>query len=347
MKKWIALAIGATFIFFVGRTLYTAGSFKTIHNHLEGSVKKIYNEMPGTEDLEVDYEKGLLFISSSDRWKTMRGESSKDGIFLLRLDSASGPKKLVTTYRGEFHPHGISYLNSDSGAFLFVVNHNKEGNFVEIFNFKKDTLFHVRSVTSSMMCCPNDVVGIDKNRFYVTNDHGSPKGLMRTLEEYLQIPRSYLLYFDGLVFSKVWTGINYGNGVNSSKDGKKIFLATTTGRTLLTFNRDSKSGKLELADELNLKTGIDNISVDENGNLWIGAHPKMLAFVRHAKDPHNLSPSQVLKLTPDGNGSYSVREIYLDDGAQLSGSSIALSYKNELFIGVVFESKLLRATINE
>ena len=197
------------------------------------------------------------------------------------------------------------------------------------------------------MCCPNDVVAVAKNKFYVTNDHGSPKGLMRTLEEYLQIPRSYLLYFDGVAFSKVLEGIKYGNGVNISRNGQKIFLATTTGRTLLTFDRDRETGKLELADELNLKSGIDNISVDEDGNLWIGAHPKMLAFVGHAKDPHNPSPSQVLKLTPDGNGSYSVREIYLDDGNQLSGSSVAVHYKNELFVGAVFESKLLRATINE
>jgi arylesterase / paraoxonase len=344
-KKWIALTLGLVLVSLVIRTLYTAGSFKTINNHFEGTSKKIYTEMPGTEDLDADYDKGWLFISSSDRWKSRNGEATGDGIFLLSMDSAGSPKKLVTTYKGEFHPHGISYWKTDSASFLFVVNHNKAGNFIELFNFSRDTLFHLKSISNALMFSPNDVVAVDKDKFYVTNDHGNPKGPLRTAEEYLQIPLSYVLYYNGEVFTKVWTGINYGNGINVSRDGEKLFLATTTGRTLLTFNRNSENGSLTLDKSIDLGTGIDNISVDTDGTLWIAAHPKMLAFVSHAKDPAKHSPSQILKLTPDNRGDYQVSEIYMNDGSDLSGSSVALHYKNEVFVGVVFESKLLRATL--
>lgn len=344
---WAVYALVASLIYFVGNTLYTAGAFKSIQAHIEGTQRIVYTNMPGPEDMDLDDENALLFISSCDRRKNLKGQETEDGIYLLPLDSVGIPRKLATTFRGKFHPHGISYLKSDSIACLFVVNHNTAGNFVEIFEFRKDTLFHKKSISDDAMCCPNDVVAVDKDKFYVTNDHGTTKGFMRTLEEYLRIPLSSLLYYDGTAFSKAYGGLNYGNGVNISNDGKQLYLTTTTGQHLLTFSRNTKTGKLQLTDKLKLKTGVDNIDVDAQGNLWIGAHPKLLAFVAHAKDAQQLSPSQVLKLIPDPTGSFSIQEIYLDDGKQLSGSSVAVNYENELFIGVVFESKLVRVLLNK
>jgi arylesterase/paraoxonase len=245
-----------------------------------------------------------------------------------------------------FRPHGISFLAQDSVDYLFVVNHTDERDFVELFRIKNDTLFHQKSFSAPSMCCPNDVVGIDTNRFYVTNDHGTKKGWMRKVEDYLRIPWSYLLYFNGKNFSKVYEGLTYGNGVNVSNDGRKLYLTHTTGRELLTFDRNKETGELKLLNLLNLKSGLDNIHVDDEGNLWIASHPKMLKFIGHAKDSIDKSPSQVFKLTPEGNSSnYRVEEIYLNEGDQLSGASVAVQYKNDLLVGVVFDHKILRATL--
>ena len=167
-------------------------------------------------------------------------------------------------------------------------------------------------------------------------------------EEYLRLPYSNLLYFNGTGFTKVADGLNYGNGVNTSNDGTLLYLAESTGRDLSTYKIDSKNGALELINNLELKTGLDNIEVDSDGNLWIAAHPKLLSFVGHAKDPNKKSPSEVLKLIPaKDNKSFEVEQVYLDNGEQLSGSSIAVHYKNDLFIGVVFENKLLRVELNK
>ena len=336
----------AVLVLFIINTLYSAGVFKKIISHTEGGVKQLYTTMPGTEDMDVDYDKGLLFISSTDRWKQLKGESSNGGIYILQLDSGRFPKKLITTYKGVFQPHGISFFSKDSVNYLFVVNHNKEGNFVELFHILNDTLFHKKTFFDATMCCPNDVVGIDTNKFYVTNDHRNKSGIMRVAEDYLRIPESYLLYFDGSTFIKVYEGLNYGNGVNLSNDGTKLYLTHTTGRELLTFNRNSETGKIELLNTLNLASGLDNIHIDDQNNLWIAAHPKMLKFVAHAKDSTKKSPSQVFKLIPEKN-SYKVEEVYLNDGEELSGSSVAVRYKNDLFIGVVFERKLLRIDLTK
>jgi arylesterase / paraoxonase len=336
----IAIAI------YIGNTLYTSGLFKKLDPHLEGEVKTIYQTMYGTEDLDIDYKSGLLFISSTDRWKQLRGESVQGSIYLLQLDSGTTPKKIPSTYHGVFRPHGISYFSKNSLDYLFVVNHNDEGNYVELFEFKNDTLYHLKSYADPTLCCPNDVVGVDVDRFYVTNDHGTQKGTLRKFEDYLRIPLSYLLYFDGARFVKVYEGLTYGNGVNISNDGSQLYLTHTTGRELLTFNRDKDSGKITLTNKLNLSSGLDNISVDEEDNLWIGSHPKMLKFIGHATDSSKKSPSQVFKLTPKNRSEeYKVEEVYLNDGEEISGSSVAVHYKDELFIGGVFENKLLRAKL--
>jgi len=55
----------------------------------------------GPEDLVMDRSKGLLFVSSSDRWHPDSAEQSGVGVYLLDLNDDSGnrpdPVKLATT----------------------------------------------------------------------------------------------------------------------------------------------------------------------------------------------------------------------------------------------------------
>jgi arylesterase/paraoxonase len=349
-KKYLKIGLGfllVCVVIFILNTLYAAGVFTTLAPHVDGQIETTYTNTPGAEDMDIDYSKGLLFISSTDRWKQLQGEEVEGGVYLLQLDSGKVPTKIPTTYTGKFRPHGISFLTHESTDYLFVVNHNDLGNFVELFQFKNDTLFYQRSYSNESMCCPNDVVGVSPTQFYVTNDHGTQKGVLRNVEDYLRVPLSYLLYFDGTKFSKAYEGLTYGNGVNISNDGSKLYLTHTTGRELLTFSRDTQTGTLKLLDKLNLKSGLDNISVDEDDNLWIASHPKMLKFVGHAKDATKKSPSQIFKLTPEANDGYLVKEVFLNEGEIISASSIGIHYKNQLLIGGVFESKVVRLTFSE
>jgi len=343
MKKLLWLTPLAL-AYFVLNTLYVAGVFKSINSHAEGEISRIYTNVPGTEDLAIDRHSGKMFISSTDRWKLQEGEISfTDGIYLLQLDSRNDkPPELLFTALRDFHPHGISLLRDNGDLFLFVVNHNGAGDFVEKFRFAKDTLFHINRFHSDLMCCPNDVVAVDINRFYVTNDHGNKKGFSRTLEDYLRIPKSSVFYFDGNSFQKAVSGLNYANGINISNDGNKLFVTETTAGLLNSYEINKNTGALTKIDELNLHTGVDNISIGPDGSLLIGAHPKLFAFVGHATDKSKMSPSQVILLKPNGPNDFSVSEIYLDLGDQLSGSSVAVQFENDVFVGVVFESKLLR-----
>lgn len=346
MKKIIIillLAIG----YFIISTLYHAGSFNTIHAHSELTDISMYTNVAGTEDLEIDREKGLLFISSSDRWKQVRGEKTDDGVYLLDLNSNLEPYKLPTTYEGEFHPHGMSFLNKDGTDYLFVINHNQQGSSVELFKFEEGILIHLKTFENEQMCCANDLIAVDVDKFYVTNDHGVEKGFNRILEDYLRVANSYLLYFDGKTYSKAYDNLNYANGVNVSADGTTLYMTETTGRKLSVLDRNIATGKLTLRFTRQFKTGLDNITIDAEGNLWIASHPKLLDFIGHANNPANISPSQILKLTPNGRDAFKVTEVYLNSGEEISGTSTALYYKGNVYVGVVFESKLLRGSYKQ
>ena len=340
------MAIG----FFLTKLFYQAGQFKAIDSHFEGSVSHIYRNMAGPEDLQLDYESGYLFISSATRRQPEDSENNpdsyQDGIYLLNIHQDEIPKLLTTNYNGEFHSHGISLLRKDSVLYVFAVNHNDKGDFVESFMYNNDSLDHLATYSSPTMCCPNDLIATDIDKFYVTNDHGSKGGLMRIIEDYLRIPRSTLLYYDGESYSRAAGPFNYANGVNMSTDRNQLYLAATTGASVVVFDVND-DGTLKRKGTTDLGTGVDNIDVDEAGNLWIGAHPKLLDFVNHAKDSTIYSPSQVLKLTPMGDYDFNVEEIYLNDGSEISGSSSAVYYNNELFIGVVLDHTMLRASLVE
>jgi len=329
--------------FFLIKTFYQAGQFKSIDPHFDGRVTQVYRNMAGPEDLQLDYQTGNLFISSATRRKSNAGNNI-DGIYLLNIERGGLPILVPHNYQGEFHPHGISLLRKDSVLYLFVVNHNNKGDFVELFRYSKTSLEHLNSYSSEDMCCPNDVIATDIDKFYVTNDHGAKAGIMRLLEDYLRIPRASIFYFGGQEFNKVAGPFNYANGINMSADKSQLYL-TTTISNLLVIYEVKEDGSLQQKNILNLGTGLDNIDVDEAGNLWIAAHPKLIDYLQHAKDSTNYAPSQVLKLTPSDDYNFDVDEIYLDDGSEISASSTAVYYRNELFIGVVLDNSLLRATI--
>ena len=202
-------------------------------------------------------------------------------------------------------------------------------------------MFHTRSVSGLLMISPNDIVLINKDQFYVTNDHGSSFRLMQTLEEYLQLRRCNALFYDGKKFSVAASGLGFANGININRDGSLLYVAETIGKQLSIFSRDKNTNDLELIESIDFNSGVDNIEIDSDGNLWIGSHPKMYTFSRHMNDSTVLSPSQVYKVSLDQSNSYTIEEIYLNLGDELSGSTVAAFYDSTLLIGSVFESYFL------
>jgi arylesterase/paraoxonase len=186
--------------------MYSTGFFRKIENRAYGSVLK---EIPlfGAEDMTVDYASGIMFISSFDRVASVGGENPTGGIYILDLKSDDLVLVRLDDGLGKgFHPHGISLLKIDSATYrLWVVNHQNGNHTIELFEFiGKDHLAHLRTYSDPLIISPNDVVAINQEQFYFTNDHGKTEGVGLLAENYLGLPYSGVVYFDGNMFLCQW-----------------------------------------------------------------------------------------------------------------------------------------------
>ena len=341
-------------LLFSTKTVIDAGQFKDINPHFNGSCE-IINDIPGAEDITI-LSNGLAIISSDFRRKigktnfiypiTNTDKNSINGnIFFYDLNSENpSPVNMTSDLNMEFHPHGISaFLDSDNNIYLSVVNHTSVGEFIELFYYNNIELVHVNTINSPLLISPNDIVLVNQNQFYVTNDHGTNKSIFKIFEDYLQTTKSNILFYNGNDFIEVKSNLQYANGINISNDKKTLYCAETIGKKLNIYNRNLLDNSLTLVESIEIDSGLDNIEVDLNDNIYIGAHPKLFDFLKHAKDKSSLAPSQIFKISND----YSlVDEIYLNDGNDISASTVGAFYNDILLIGALFDNHFLHCQID-
>lgn len=339
----IVLAIVSVFAW---RFLSAAGAFTGIRAQVPAECRTIAS-VPGPEDIQIDRERGLAFVSAVDRRAFFAGETGvRGGIYVIDLKAPQAEwslRPVTANEPADFKPHGISlYVGPTGERRLFVVNHPAGGQSVEIFDVAEDgMLTHVKTVTDPLLVSPNDIAAVSADAFYATNDHGSPRGFGQTLGDLLLLRNANAVYYDGRSMRIAATRLLLANGINVSADGRTAYISETLGTALHVYTRDPVTGELTPRDYISLGTGLDNIDVEPDGSLLIAAHPDMMAFLRHASDPKQLSPSQVVRVEPGTNGGGKVGTIYLDLGKELSGSSVAAGHGDLMLVGNVFDPKIL------
>lgn len=339
----LLIVVGAVL---VGRALHTAGAFNKVASGFAGKCEQVPGVI-GAEDIDLDRATGTVFISSQDRRPLDAPSWQPGAIYLAKLDRPGEP--LVSAYTAaKFHPHGISLFADTAGRkTLAVINHPAQKQ-SEVFLFDvaaaspgaAPALTLRRTVKDVLFTDLNDITLVSHEKFYATNDHGSKTELGEQLENWLMLPRANIVYYDGSAAVTAATGLSYANGINRNADGTEIYVAETTGRAVQTYRRDPATGALVHTHTLAIAMGLDNIDVDANGDLWIGAHPRLLDFLGHAQDPSKRSPSAVIKVHLEGDAS-TFEPVYLNAGEELSGSSVAVAHNGRLLIGAVFDPKFL------
>jgi arylesterase / paraoxonase len=296
---------------------------------------------PGTEDVTIDEEAGIAFISADDRRATLAGAPVQGGIYALRLDGSDRVARVSPDSFGEFHPHGISLWRGEDGRKrLFAINHTiADGHKVEIFDVGfGGALMHVDTITFEEMFSPNDLVGVGPRSFYVTNDRGFSGGLMETLEAYLALPAASLAFYDGQNGSYAVKGLTFANGVNLSADGKTLYVSEFLRRRIGVYDRNPETGALSLLRRYPVNTGPDNIEISADGALWIAGHSKVFDFVKHAEDESAIAPSHVIRVNP---ATGETEDMLIDIAGVLNGSSVGAATADTLVVGAVFDDHVL------
>ncbi|MDY8134475.1 SMP-30/gluconolactonase/LRE family protein [Aquimarina sp. 2201CG5-10] len=340
LTKKIIFFILALLIIFVLHTLITTGFFRSIENHFEGTViKKI--KLPGAEDITISRSENFALISSTRRGVYPPQEEEKGGLYTMDLQNGNFDiTPLTTSFAESFAPHGISMIQKDSIYKILAINHTEKGHSIEVFSLEKDLAIHKKTITDPLLISPNDVVLIDENRFYVTNDHGYTKGIGKLLEEYAGLSASNVLYYDGKEFKEVASGIAYANGINYDSNRNLLYVASPRGFLIKVYKR-LEDGSLDFIEDIDCDTGVDNIEIDPEGNLWTAGHPNLLRFTAYAKGDKETAPSEILKINYRGENDYTVEKIYLDDGSTMSASSVATPFKDLILTGNVMDDAFL------
>ncbi len=343
--KIVALccAVVALILGYAVMILRDAGEFKSLHPHSEYGCTRVPGVL-GAEDIAIDHSTGTAYISGSDFRSLMKGEFRQGDIYSYTLEGKPVLTNLTSGLKMQFAPHGISlYTAPDNRKYLFAVSHPLPGNSIEIFEIAGSGLVHRETIENELIISPNDIAAVGPRQFYFTNDHGSRSDLGKKAEDYLRLSRAHIVYYDGATMRVVADGLKYANGIWATGDGKFVYAAASTGKAFYAYERGA-GGDLRLLHRLDLNSGADNIDVDPQGRIFIGSHPKLLTFLRHAASAESLSPSQVLEVFKNKDGGYSFREIYLNDGSDLSACTVAAGYKNRLLLGAVFENHFLDCT---
>ena len=97
-----------------------------------------------------------------------------------------------------FHSHGLGLVQDGSSIIVAAVNHAKQGDSIELFEYSPGSLElnHYETVVSELLYSINDVIPLDRKKFYATNDSKYHKGFLFYIEKLFCLPWSYVVYHD-------------------------------------------------------------------------------------------------------------------------------------------------------
>lgn len=329
----------------------TAGVFRPLSEDKPGTCHQIPGFL-GPEDIAVDEDLGLAYVTIADRFGVEHRQGSPKGNIALLDLKAENPSPLYLTPADpdHFFPHGLDlHIDRHGQRRLFVVNHGRDGNThsIDVYLVRDNNRLELEnSFTHPLISSPNDVAAVGPDRFFTSNDRGADSALGQTIETYFMLPWGNVVYFEEGRAETVVTGLKYANGVSYDSQKDILYVAESTGRRVTSYALDALGGQWRLRDRLSIPTSLDNMSIAPDGSILGAGHPKILEFLAHAKDTSLPSSSEVIRIGVK-DGVLGWESIYLDRGAEISAASIAVEYEGRLFIGAVFDDHMVMCNLEE
>lgn len=303
---------------------------------------------PGTEDVTIDSELGLAFITAANRRTWYLGDNNnaapENGVYTLSLDGSDTVRKVSGDIEG-FLPHGLYLWKDGDERRLFVISHPPDGReLVELFDVAANgDLTHLETISFPEMFSPNDIVATGPRSFYATNDQRFDEGLLGWLETNMAIPLSSIAYFNSDIGSFARKHLFYANGINISPDGSQIYVAEVVKRRIGVFDIDHSTGELSRVRNIAVNTAPDNIEIDADGNLWTAGHSRVLEFIAHAQDETAIAASHAIKIDP---ATGDTTDVFISRNGEINGSSVAAANEDTLIIGAVFDGHVMVCPLN-
>lgn len=295
----------------------------------------------GAEDLQIDDAGRRAILAAVDR----RDPEAQGDLWSLDLtDPSAQPVRIERDGPERFRPMGLSLVRTDRGLRVWVVNVAGEQPSVEAFDLVDGAAQHRATVRGEGLTTPNDVAAVDAERFYVSNDHGTPPGPARLMEDLLGLNLSDVRYWDGARFTIADDDLSYADGVSLSRDGSQLIVAQMMPGTLTWLDRVPQTGVVAQHLLVDLDTGVDDMNIAADGSVWVAGHTRLFDLLAHVGDPAHLSPTEVYRVTRVGS-SARIDRVFADDGRMISAGSSAAAWGHVLLISSAFDDSLVRCAL--
>lgn len=320
-----------------------------LYRHAPGPCVQVLRD-GGSEDL-THMANGVIIISQAD----LLGGSGPGKFTALDVNGVPFTYPLNITNAPNrhgfmFNPHGVStWKDPKTGQVtVFVVTHPPDADRVEMFEYiRPGYLKHIRTVADHKFRYMNNIIAVDKDKFYITQFM-----YYRSFDKYFMEPLAYpfnwkwdtVMFYDGSKVKVVADNLFGANGINVSPDKSTVYVAEWGAKKLIGYQRKANNDLTKMW-EMDVGTGLDNIEVDPtNGDLWLGCHPVTYAIMDFFLPffPSYPHPSQVLKVKMSHNMVSEIIEVYADpDGSEARGSSVATYVNGKVVIGTVFDQTVV------
>lgn len=132
------------------------------------------------------------------RWSDWEKNQVMGTFFVFHFSNSTIVPLKIKGFGSYFHAHGLGLVQGESSIIVAAVNHGIEGDSVELFDYVpgSDEIVHYDTVFSDLLYSINDVIPIDRKRFYATNDSKYYKGIMFYIEKMFGMSWSSVVYRD-------------------------------------------------------------------------------------------------------------------------------------------------------
>lgn len=286
---------------------------------------------PGPEDMVVDTITGqpriLISCNSRRQGQPYYGE-------INAYDPATGRVSVIKRHEPrelKFYPHGVDLVRVGDTLMLLVVSNAPDEQAILRYRLYRDSLVFVNKITDPLIVSPNAVTGLADGSILISNDMGR---LGNFWEALLILKRAKIAYWHYGHCSVAAGRFCYSNGI-TNRDGK-VYLASTRQDKIFSFDmKDSLMVNKKVVSKMH---GPDNLRFTGD-DLLVACHLRFLDFLKHRKDSTHFSPSTAYQVNVKSGDK---KVVYYDGGAQVSTAATALEYGGSLYLGGVFDAKIVR-----
>lgn len=311
--------------------------------------------IPGPEDFALDARATggprLIVSSQQRRGASVDGIMPFDGaLFAVPLHQGrlGEAQRLSISNRDDvaFHPVGIDLrVQADGSRRLYVANRLVPGrSVVEIYELRALQLIFRQRLASPLLVSANDLVALDDDALYVSNDFLGPSWRM-PFDVLFGLPSGNIVAYRDGHWSQAVSGIAYANGLILSPAQDHLYVAAMRGGGVLDFLRDPATGALGDAPKLlKVPGGVDNLQWEDGHWLNLTSHQDLLGIAESLNDPSRRVASHAYRLDVR---SGALQILFADDGQQVSIASTAWRVGDRLILGQLIEDGLVSCPVAE